>query len=139
MPLSKKDAPAAAAAAGVDDQPNTYTDDPETVKDAKQSITDAGAGAPPGYEDEAEALPEHDEVQKATKDAMLADTGQEEAQAKVRAVDESPDAAETPSGGALKATAHIADNVERGEAYAREKSARRHGYVTPDLAEKSDK
>lgn len=100
---------------------------------ALQEVTDAGAGAPPSQEAAAEALPENDEVQKATKEAMLADTGTEEAQAKVKAVDASPNAAETPSGAALKETAGIADNKERGEEYARVKAAHRWGYVTPDL------
>lgn len=117
MPLSKKDAPDAAV----------------------QQVTDAGAGVPDAYEEAAEALPEKDEVQKATKEAMLADTAKEEAEAKTKAVEASPDAADTPSGGALKATAHIADNRERGEAYAREKAMRRWGYVTPDLQEKKEK
>ena len=125
MPLGKKDNPAKI----------TGPDDAAT-EEAVQDVLDEGAGAPVGYEEAAEALPEKDEVQEATKDGMLADTGQEEAEAKLRAVEASPDALDTPSGHALKETAHIADNVERGEAYARAKSQKRWGYVTPDLQEK---
>lgn len=103
---------------------------------AVQEILDAGAGVPPSMEAAAEALPEGDEVEKATKEGMLAETGQDETQAKVKAVEASPDASETPSGHALKETAGISDNVERGEAYARAKAQKRWGYVTPDLQEK---
>lgn len=132
MALKKSDAPQNSG-----DGPDTYldADDPKT-KEAVQEITDAGAGAPEGLQAAAEALPEKDDVQKATKEAMLAETGQDEAQAKSDAVAASPDAPDTPSGGALEATKGISDNVERGEAYAREKSQRRWGYVTPDLQEK---
>lgn len=98
--------------------------------DAVEDVLDAGAGFPD--KDLAEKLPEGDEVEKAYKDAMTADTVQEEVKAKVKAVDASPDAAETPSGGALKAVQGISDPVEQGEAYAREKAARRFGYVPAD-------
>lgn len=114
-------------------------DDPKADK-AKEALDDAldeGAGAPPAYEEAAEALPEKDEVQKEVKAAMLAETGQEEAQHKANVVDASPNAADTPSGAALKATEGIEDNVERGEEYARVKSAVRWGYVHPSL--ESDK
>lgn len=84
--------------------------------------------------DLAEDLPEKDEVQVAYKDAMTADTMKAEVKAKVAAVDASPNAADTPSGAALKAVAGIANDTERGEEYARVKSSVRHGYVTPDLA-----
>jgi hypothetical protein len=80
----------------------------------------------------AEKLPEKDDVQKATKAAMLADTPQEEVKEKVKAVKGSPDAADTPSGGALIKVAGIADTIERGEAYTREKTAIRHGYAYTD-------
>lgn len=81
----------------------------------------------------AEALPTKDDVQVAYKEAMTTDSMQSEVKAKVDAVEASPNAADTPSGGALKAVAGIADDTERGEVYAREKAARRWGYVTPDL------
>lgn len=110
-------------------------DNPEADKAVNDAI-DAAAGAPAPERAAAEALPEGDEVEKAHKDALLADDAQEEAQAKVRVVDASPDASDTPSGHALKETAGIADDVERGEAYARAKAEKRWGYVTPDLQEK---
>ncbi len=133
MPLSKKDAPQ-------NDKPNEYHGPGSAESDdAIQQVLDDGAGAPPGQMKAAEALPEKDDVQKGVKEAMLADTGQEEAEAKADVVAASPDAADTPSGGALEAVKGISDNVERGEAYAREKSMRRWGYVTPDLADKSEK
>lgn len=116
MALKKKDAPSA-----------TNTD--EAVED----VLDAGAGVPAGYEEAAEALPEKDEVQKEVKAAMLAETSQEEAQHKAAVVDASPNAADTPSGHALKETAGIADPVERGNEYARVKSGVRWGYVHPSL------
>jgi hypothetical protein len=102
------------------------------VEKAKENLLDAGAGSPPTMEAAAEALPEKDEVQKAHKDAMTADSTDEEVKAKVRVVKASPDAAETPSGGALIAVQGISDPVEQGEAYAREKSARRFGSVPAD-------
>jgi hypothetical protein len=83
--------------------------------------------------DLAEDLPEKDEVQVAYKTAMTADSMQAEVKAKVDAVDASPNAADTPSGYALKKTAGIANDTERGEEYARVKAARRWGAVTPDL------
>lgn len=122
MPLSKNDNP----------ESKRVATDAETDA-AKEELLDEGAGAPPAQEAAAEALPEKDEVQKGVKEAMLADTGQEEAEAKAKVVEASPDASDTPSGHALLETAHIEDNVERGEAYARAKSAKRWGYVTPDL------
>lgn len=122
MPLKKSDAPGTASDAQTDA--------------ALEDAIDAGAGAPAGYEEAAEALPEKDDVQKATKEAMLADTGQEEAEAKAKVVDASPNAAETPSGVALKETAGISDNVERGNEYARIKSAARWGYIHPSLEAK---
>ena len=54
---------------------------------------------------------------------------QADAKAKATAVDASPNAAQTPSGAALKKVAGIADDTERGEKYLREKTARRWGYV----------
>jgi hypothetical protein len=109
---------------------------PVSEEEAHASLADLGPESPSSLRDLAEDLPEKDEVQEAYKDQMLADDMQVAAEAKVRAVEASPNAAETPSGGALIATAHIAHDGDRGEAYAREKSARRWGYITPDLAEK---
>jgi hypothetical protein len=121
MPLTKEDAPKNEAPA----EPST----PAETRKAQNSAIDAAAGAPGPMRAAAEALPEKDEVQKAYKEAMLADDAQTEAKAKVKAVKASPNAAETPSGGALIKTAGIADDVKRGEEYARIKSAIRFGYV----------
>jgi len=122
MALTKKDAPSTTA---TDKQTDAAIDD----------VLDEGAGVPAAYEEAAEALPEKDEVQKEVKAAMLAETGQEEAEHKAAVVDASPNAADTPSGFALKETAGISDNVERGEEYARIKSAKRWGYVPASSAD----
>jgi hypothetical protein len=113
--------------------PLSKSDNPSSSKAAAQDTLDEGAGVPGSYEEAAEALPEKDEVQKEVKAAMLAETGQEEAKHKAAVVDASPNAADTPSGAALRATAGISDNVERGEEYARVKSSVRWGYVHPAL------
>lgn len=115
--------------------PLSKSDNPSKAKtdEAVDDLLDEGAGVPDAYIEAAEALPEKDEVQKEVKAAMLADTGQEEAEHKAAVVDASPNAADTPSGAALLATAGIADNIERGEEYARVKSAKRWGYVHPSL------
>lgn len=120
MPLSKKDNPENQVIGAAAD-PST----PEENREATNAAIDAAAGAPAAQADAAEALPEKDEVQKQIKRGLTADDAQTEARAKAKVVDESPNAAETPSGGALKAVAGIKDDVERGEAYAREKQARR--------------
>ena len=73
-----------------------------------------------------------DAVNEAYLDQILAEDHQSEAKAKVAIVEESPASEETPSGAALQKTAGIADDVKRGEAYQREKAARRHGYVPVD-------
>ncbi len=104
-------------------------DAPANADKALQEITDAGAGVPPQMKEAAEALPERDDVEVGVKKSMLAEDAQSEAKAKLDVVKASRDAPDTPSGFALGKTANIADNVERGEAYAREKSAKRHGYV----------
>src|SRR5688500_16655217 len=110
----------------------------EAVEKTDQKAADLGNPNPPGIRRQlAEDLPERDEVQKAYKEAMTADSMSAEVEAKVKAVDASPNAADTPSGGALKAVAGVSNDTERGERYAREKAARRWGYVTPDL-KKSD-
>ena len=93
---------------------------------------DTGTPTPDPMQQVAEALPENDRVQKAHKEALLADSAQKEAQAKTRIVDASPNAAETPSGHALKKVAGVSRDDERGEKYAREKAARRWGHVPVD-------
>lgn len=92
-------------------------------------VKDVGEPYPASMQALAEDLPEKDDVQKAYKAAFLADSAQKEAREKVKVVDASPNAAETPSGGALKKVAGIASDEKRGEAYLREKTALRHGYV----------
>lgn len=91
----------------------------------------ADVGQP--YTDEirnlAKDLPERDAVEKAYKNAFLAESAQEEAKHKVTAVEESRDAGETPSGHALKKVAGVSNDTERGEQYLRHKTARRWGYV----------
>ncbi len=100
------------------------------TKKALEAAIDAGAGAPEAMRDAAEDLPERDDVQKAVKAAMLATDAQTEAKEKAKVVENSTTGAEeTPSGFALQAVAGIADDVKRGEEYARIKSAVRHGYV----------
>lgn len=92
-------------------------------------VADVGTPTPTPVRELAEDLPERDKVQKAYKDAMLADSAQDEARAKVVIVDESPDAADTPSGYAIKKVAGVSNDTKRGEEYLREKTARRWGYV----------
>ncbi len=117
--------------------PLSKSDNPKVDKAdaAVQDVLDAGAGVPESYVEAAEALPEHDDVEKAVKAAMLAETGQEEAQEKAKVVDASPNSIDTPSGYALTETAGISDNIERGEEYARIKSAKRWGYVPASAAD----
>jgi hypothetical protein len=98
-------------------------------QDQKADAVEAAAGAPDGMRDAAEALPERDDVQTAIKEGLTADDTGTEAEAKARVVELSPDSPDTPSGYALQKTAGIGDPVERGEAYAREKTAKRWGYV----------
>lgn len=93
------------------------------------NLASVGVPTPQSLRVLAEDLPERDKVQKAYKDAMLAKTAQAECKAKCAAVDASPAAAETPSGGALKKVAGIANDTERGEKYAHEKTALRWGHV----------
>ena len=75
-----------------------------------------------------EQLSERDDVEKAYKKAMTADSNSAEAKAKVGAVEASRDAPDTPSGGALIAAAGESNDTKRGEKYAAEKTARRWGY-----------
>jgi hypothetical protein len=97
--------------------------------EAQKDLIEAGAGAPDGLREAAEALPEGDDVETAVKEGMTADSTGEEAKAKAEVVELSPDSADTPSGYALKETAGIGDPVERGEEYARAKTAKRWGTV----------
>lgn len=104
--------------------------DMEVTTDDKTA--DVGTPNPPAMRTLAEDLPEKDPVQTATKNAMLADSAQQEAKEKAKVVDESPNADETPSGIALKKSAGVANDTERGEKYLREKTAVRWGYVPVD-------
>jgi hypothetical protein len=106
---------------------------PGTTPPAAQ-VADVGVPNPDPIRQLAEDLPANDRVQKAYKDGMLADTAQQEAKAKAVAVDESPNASETPSGAALKAVTGIANDAKRGEEYARHKAAARWGTVPADEA-----
>lgn len=117
MAVEKKDAPANQAAA----EPIVENED-DLARDLPVSV-------PRSMRRLARDLPERDSVQKAYKQQMLASDPQAEHKAKVKIVEASPDAEETPSGYALKKTAGISHDTERGEAYAREKSARRWGYA----------
>lgn len=96
-------------------------------KDARKAISEA-LDVPPesgATRDIAERMNEKDEGQKLHKEALLADSPKEQAEKKAAIVDISPDAAETPSGAALKKVAGISDNVLRGLHYAYEKAIRR--------------
>jgi hypothetical protein len=98
-----------------------------TGKEAKKIISDA-LDVPPNSDATralAEDLPEKDEVQKATKAAMLADSPKQEVAEKVKVVKASPDSEDTPSGHAMIKVAGVSNNIERGEKYLREKNARR--------------
>jgi hypothetical protein len=86
----------------------------------------------PEYAEQAKRLPEKDTVQRAYKDAMLADNPQEEVAAKVVVVQESPNADETPSGHALLEVEGIADDEERRRAYRKAKAERRWGGGEPE-------
>jgi hypothetical protein len=146
MPLTKADAPRNRREVQMADTKTevvvatapapTHVDEKGEVKvlsdkASRKRLSDA-LDAPPtpaAMRELAKKLPEKDEVQKETKAAMLADTPQEEVKHKVKVVDASPNADETPSGYALKKVAGIADNIERGEEYTRHKTAKRWGYV----------
>lgn len=94
---------------------------------AKEKVLDAGAGAPNAMRQAAEDLPEKDNVQKAYKKQLLADSTESETAAKVEIVKASPDADQTPSGAALLAVAGETDPIKQGEAYQRKKAAVRNG------------
>ena len=115
MPVNQPDKPAA------DDRPVVESTDTKTAN--------LGVPGPRSMRVLAEDLPTKDKVQKAYKDAMTADSAQAETKAKVVAVEESPDADDTPSGHALKKVAGVGNDTERGEKYLREKTAKRWGYV----------
>lgn len=114
------------------DKPENTTAVGETKVESDVKTADLGTPTPQSLRTLAEKLPDNDEVKKAYKDAMLADTSQQEAKAKVKAVDASPNAAETPSGAALKKSASVSNDTERGERYLREKTAKRWGYTHVD-------
>jgi hypothetical protein len=116
------------------EKPNDATADTGVVVETDVKLANVGVPTPRSLRILAEDLPEKDTVQKATKAAMLADTAQQEAKEKAKAVDASPNAADTPSGGALKKVTGVANDTERGEKYLREKTARRWGYVPVDEA-----
>jgi hypothetical protein len=113
--------------------------------DAQVSVANAGsdvksddksANLPPSTPPElralAEDLPEKDPVQKAHKKALTAEDPAVEAKAKAEVSKESPNSSETPSGHALEKVAGISNDTERGEKYAREKAAVRHGWTPVD-------
>jgi hypothetical protein len=106
----------------------------ENVEQQDVQVADVGTPNPPSLRVLADDLPEKDEVQKAVKAGMLADSAQQEAREKAKVVDASPNADETPSGYALKKVTGIAHDTKRGEEYLRHKTARRWGYVPADEA-----
>jgi len=103
---------------------------PEIQTDVKSA--DLPRSTPAEMRDRAEDLPEKDDVQKAYKQAMTADTNQGEDRGFLKAAELSPDAMDTPSGIALKKAVGVSNDTERGEKYAREKTAARWGYVPVD-------
>ncbi len=118
-----------------DRKPESQADKRETQEGAVRSgvmSENLGEPYPQAMQERAESLPEKDEVQQAYKAAFLADSTQAEVREKVKVVDASPNSEETPSGHALRKVAGIAHDQERGERYAREKTARRWGYVPVD-------
>ena len=131
MPLGKADNPSTIRATEADGTEITTLDSGD--HSATNAAIDAGAGAPEGMRKAAEDLPEGDVVKNAIKAAMLADDAQTEAREKAKVVNDSVTGAQdTPSGFALNAVKGIADDVKRGEEYARIKSAVRHGTVPAD-------
>jgi hypothetical protein len=107
-------------------------DEKKNPEPSTAEIADVGVPNPDAMRELAKDLPENDAVQKAHKEAMLADSAQQEAKAKAKIVDASPNASETPSGAALKAVTGVSNDTERGEKYLREKTARRWGTVPVD-------
>lgn len=108
-------------------------DNPDEGKNPPRAkIADVGKPTPESLRDLAKDLPENDPVQKAYKAAMLADSAQQEAREKVKIVDASPNAGDTPSGHAIKKAAGVSNDAERGEKYLQEKTARRWGHIPVD-------
>ena len=103
-----------------------------TDEESHAALANLGPEMPAPMRELAKKLPEKDEVQVAYKEQMLAMDMQDAAKEKVKIVDASPDAADTPSGHALKKVSGIAHDADRGEAYARHKTAKRWGYVPAD-------
>jgi hypothetical protein len=79
----------------------------------------------------AQDLPEKDEVQKAYKDALTTEDPHAEARAYLKVAEESPDAMDTPSGQALKASVGESNDTKRGEKYLRAKQQARWGWTPP--------
>lgn len=104
----------------------------EGAQQSGQKVADVGTPNPPVLRALAEDLPEKDDVQKAVKAGMLAESAQEEAQEKAKVVDASPNADDTPSGYALKKVTGVSNDTKRGEQYTLHKTARRWGYVPAD-------
>ena len=129
MPLRKDQAPMAETQKP--SPPSESAPAPAEVQ-TDTKLADVGTPTPQSLRTLAEDLPENDPVEKAYKDAMLADSAQAEAKAKAKVVDESPNAADTPSGAALKKVAGISNDTERGEKYTQAKTAKRWGYVPAD-------
>ncbi len=98
-------------------------------KEVHAALADLGPEMPRSMRRLAEDLPEKDDVQKAYKAQMLAMDMQTAAKEKVKIVDASPDAGDTPSGYALKKVAGIAHDGDRGEEYLKHKTAKRWGYT----------
>lgn len=80
----------------------------------------------------AEDLPERDSVQKAYKDALTTEDPHTEARAYLKAAEESPNAMDTPSGHALKASIGESNDTVRGEKYAKAKAEARWGWTPVD-------
>lgn len=114
----------------VSDSGNTTTKT-VTGAQARKAIDAAleGPTEPISMRDLARRHPEKDDVQKAYKRNYLADSPAEARAAKADIVEASPDAAETPSGGALLAVKDAKSPSEAGERYARIKSLLRWGTV----------
>jgi hypothetical protein len=127
MPLSKADNPRGGKMA------EKAKSEPVEVKvKTDDRVANLGSPTPASMQALAEDLPENDEVQKAYKASLTTDSAQQEAKEKVKVVKASPDAEETPSGYALVKSAGESNDTERGEKYAREKTARRWGHVPVD-------
>lgn len=125
--MAKKEPQEVVVVAGADPGPAEIVESSE--KEVHAAHADLGPELPAPMRRLAEDLPERDEVQKAYKEQMLAMDMQKAAKAKVKIVDASPDAEDTPSGYALKKVAGIAHDGDRGEEYLKHKTAKRWGYI----------